>query len=216
MRAYKIKIELRDSNPLIWRKVIITEGTTFKKLHESIQFSMGWMDCHMYDFNFSEEKLRITCDKEAVSGYEFYSKEESEKIRFCDCIKDIIETKIIDSDEIKIDDCAITCKGCEYVYDFCDCWAHDITLEEILEVDEYRYPICVEGEGACPPEEIGGINEYSEFLEIINNNEHPRYEEMKKWADMKHYKSVFNIEEANRVMSNKFQLKKYEELEYQY
>lgn len=199
MKVYKIKIILRDSNPLIWRKIIIEEGTTFKKLHEAIQSSMGWSDCHLYDFNLSEEKLRITCDKEAVAGYEFYSNEQP-----FDCVKSMLETKVKDSDEVKIDDCVIKCRSSEYIYDFCDYWIHDITLEEVIEGYEFSHPICIGGEEICPPEEVGGIHKYKEFLDIIKNKEHKRYEEIKKWADMKNYKSTFNIEETNRSMFNKF------------
>ncbi len=37
MKAYVIKIELIDSGPLIWRKVIMPAGDTFNRLHDVIQ-----------------------------------------------------------------------------------------------------------------------------------------------------------------------------------
>lgn len=42
MKAYQIKIELIDSKPLIWRRVIIPADVTFKRVHDTIQFSMDW------------------------------------------------------------------------------------------------------------------------------------------------------------------------------
>lgn len=74
MKAYQIKIELIDSNPLIWRRVIIPADVTFRRLHDTIQFSMGWYDYHLYEFEFAEEKFRITNDEEAYEEYKFYSK----------------------------------------------------------------------------------------------------------------------------------------------
>ena len=44
MKAYKTKIELIDSIPLIYRKVIVPSGITFEMLHYIIQFSMGWQN----------------------------------------------------------------------------------------------------------------------------------------------------------------------------
>ncbi len=74
MKAYKIKITLKGSEPLIWRRVIVPAEITFKRLHDIIQLSMGWSNCHLYDFNITEEKLRITGDEEAIAEYEMYSK----------------------------------------------------------------------------------------------------------------------------------------------
>ena len=71
MKAYQIKIELVDSNPLIWRRVIIPADVTFKRLHDTIQFSMDWWDCHLYEFEFPQEKLRITNDGETYEEFKF-------------------------------------------------------------------------------------------------------------------------------------------------
>ena len=68
MKAYKIKIELTGSKPLIWRRVLVPAEITFKRLHDVIQFAMGWGNDHLYDFNLKEEKLRITSDEEVVKG----------------------------------------------------------------------------------------------------------------------------------------------------
>ncbi|MDU3350293.1 MAG: plasmid pRiA4b ORF-3 family protein, partial [Clostridium sp.] len=63
MRAYMIKVELKDSEPLIYRRVIVPSDINFEKLHNIIQISMGWNNSYLYDFNIKEENLRITCDK---------------------------------------------------------------------------------------------------------------------------------------------------------
>ena len=73
MKAYQIKIKLIDSEPLIWRRVIVPAEITFKRLHDTIQFAMGWWDSHLYEFEFPEEKLRITCDDESFDEWKYYS-----------------------------------------------------------------------------------------------------------------------------------------------
>lgn len=73
MKAYQIKIELFDSEPLIWRRVIIPADVTFRRLHDTIQLSMGWRDYHLYEFGFPQEKLRITNDEESYGEFKFFS-----------------------------------------------------------------------------------------------------------------------------------------------
>jgi len=45
----------------------------------------------------------------------------------------------------------------EYEYDFGDCWEHEIEVEKVMEPEAgVRYPRCLAGERACPPEDCGG------------------------------------------------------------
>lgn len=208
MKAYKIKIELTGSKPLIWRRVLVPEEITFERLHDVIQFAMGWGNDHLYDFNLKEEKLRITSDEEVVKEFEYYSKIKlTEKNDPNGYIRKRLEIKPKLSSKVKIDKYLIKEKNIEYVYDFGDYWKHNITLEEIIEDYEYAYPMCIEGEGACPPEDVGGIYGYAEFLEIIKDEAHPQHEELKQWAEEVGYEE-FNMEETNYSMADLLKLKK--------
>ena len=44
-----------------------------------------------------------------------------------------------------------------------------------------RYPLCLEGERACPPEDVGGVWGYQEFLEAMANPKHDRHNELIEW-----------------------------------
>lgn len=201
MKAYKIKIELRDSEPLIYRRVIVPSNISFEKLHNIIQISMGWSNSYLYDFNIKEESLRVTCDKEAISEYEFYSKlklnERNDPYGF---IRNMLKIKPKLSNEISIDYYLTQSNKIEYIYDFGDYWKHDVVMEEIIEDYMYDYPICIEAEGNCPPEDIGGMEEYIEFLEVINDKNHPDYKNVALWARQQNYKEIFDIESTNILM----------------
>jgi len=55
-----------------------------------------------------------------------------------------------------------------YNYDFGDNWEHEVLLEGIVEPDSNtKYPICLEGERACPPKDYGGIGGYEYLLEAL-------------------------------------------------
>src|SRR5262249_18332978 len=48
-----------------------------------------------------------------------------------------------------------------YQYDFRDNWQHDIRVEQIVAADpKRRYPVCIGGKRAAPPEECGGAEVY--------------------------------------------------------
>lgn len=208
MTAYKIKITLKDTELLIWRRVIVPSEITFKRLHHIIQVAMGWHNLYLYDFNIKEENLRVTVDEEAIAEYELYSKKKlTEKNDPYGYISKMIQITPMLCSKVKIDKYLSEYKSIEYVYDFGDYWKHDITLEEILEDYQYDYPTCIGGEGACPPEDIGGVPGYLAFLEIINHKEHPEYERVKKWAG-EHYKYTFDIEGTNMLMEDAFKPKK--------
>ena len=208
MRAYRIKIALKDTEPLIWRGVIVPAEITFKRLHDVIQFSMGWDDRYLYDFNIKEENLRITIDEEAIAEYELYSKKKlTKKNDPYGYISRMLEITPKLCSKVKIDKYLCEYRNIEYVYDFGDYWKHDITLEEVVEDYEYGYPTCIAGEGACPPEDVGGIPGYIAFLEAINDKNHPEHEKLKEWAGP-YYKYTFDIKRTNTFMEDILKLKK--------
>src|SRR5207249_10473277 len=44
-----------------------------------------------------------------------------------------------------------------YEYDFIDGWQHDVRVEQILALEsQRRYPVCIGGRRAAPPEDCGG------------------------------------------------------------
>lgn len=65
-----------------------------------------------------------------------------------------------------------------YLYDFGDSWSHDV---ERLGPGGPE-PGCVDGEGACPPEDCGGWSGYAEFREAIADPTHPEHEHLRAWA----------------------------------
>src|SRR5439155_23109261 len=67
-----------------------------------------------------------------------------------------------------------------YEYDFGDCWKHEVTVEDISPTpkDEPPYPWCLDGQRACPPEDVGGVSGYANFLEAWRKRSHPEHQEM--------------------------------------
>ena len=212
MKAYQIKIELVDSDPLIWRRVIIPADVTFKRLHDTIQFSMDWWECHLYEFEFAQEKLRITNDEEAYEEYKFYQakykgKALTKRNDSHGMIARVLETTIRQPQTLKIDRYLEEYKVITYVYDFGDNWQHKIELEKVIDDYTFGYPTILEGEGACPPEDVGGISGYEEFLRVWNDTEHPENEETRQWGESQHYRP-FEITFRNNLLKTCLKIKK--------
>ena len=86
-----------------------------------------------------------------------------------------------------------------YEYDFGDSWEHEILFEGSPKAEPGRqYPVCLEGERACPPEDVGGIESYAEFLQTIEDKEHEEHEETYEWAG-----GWFDPEEFDPVVATK-------------
>jgi hypothetical protein len=70
----------------------------------------------------------------------------------------------------------------EYEYDFGDDWEHEVLFEGCLRAEKgSRYPICLEGARACPPEDVGGIGGYQEYVEAMADPKHEQHEEFMQW-----------------------------------
>lgn len=70
----------------------------------------------------------------------------------------------------------------DYEYDFGDGWRHEVLFEGLPPKDpKAKYPLCVEGERACPPEDCGGPFGYVNYLKAIANPKHKQHKEMLKW-----------------------------------
>ncbi len=88
-----------------------------------------------------------------------------------------------------------------YEYDFGDSWEHELLLEKVLAPDPaIRYPICVTGKRACPPEDCGGIWGYAELLEALASPNHPEHASMLEWAGDDFDPEAFDLEAVNSML----------------
>jgi hypothetical protein len=85
-----------------------------------------------------------------------------------------------------------------YEYDFGDSWHHKILLEKILPVDDtITYPICIDGERACPPDDCGGTWRYMHILEALKNPQDPENVKILDWLGEDFFPEDFDPEAFN-------------------
>lgn len=177
---YQIQITLEDSKPKIWRKLLVQSDTLLSDFHKIIQTTMGWTNSHLH--HFMKDRRFYSADES-----EFYDYENPRKVDY-------------KKNKIRISDLLIHEKDkISYIYDFGDNWEHVLILQKILPIDStLLYPICLAGSRNCPPEDCGGIYEYSYILKILQEPDHEEHKEYKEWLgddfDPKYFdKDIINV-----------------------
>lgn len=180
-RLYQFKITLLDIDPPIWRR-IQTKDCSLDKLHECIQTAMGWTNSHLHQFEIEG----IVCgDPELL----------------CDDPECFVGTNSREAMISRIVPQSGARFRFSYEYDFGDSWSHEVLFEGCLSCDQgVRYPVCVEGEGCCPPEDVGGVYGYEEFLNAIADSSHPEHEEWMTWAGGDFDPTRFDAKAATRAI----------------
>jgi hypothetical protein len=155
---YQLKVTLKGSKPPIWRRIQIASNISLAKLHRILQTAMGWTDSHLHQF---------------VVGGTYYGTPTPE-----------FDFEVEDEGKIKLSQAAPGVKKkIVYEYDFGDGWEHEILVEKILQSEPgVRYPVCLAGKRACPPEDCGGVWGYESLLEALRDPEHPEHNDMLEWV----------------------------------
>jgi len=172
---YQIKVTLDDTHPPVWRRIQVPGNTTLLKLHDILQIVMGWEDYHLHMFTIEGSIYGDPADDE-------YG-----------------DLGTVDEARFKLNQ-VIYREGqrFSYEYDFGDSWDHTLLVEKILLPQEgVRYPICLKGKRACPPEDVGGVWGYENFLEAIHNPDHDEHEEYLTWIGGVFDPEAINLEEVN-------------------
>jgi hypothetical protein len=152
-----MKITLLGSKPPVWRRFLVDNNITFHELHNIIQEIMGWSNYHLYQFTINGLSILVP-NEDYDDEYE-----DSQKVR----LKDFLNTEK---------------QKFSYLYDFGDNWKHILVVEKFISsASADKYPICVDGKMACPPEDCGGIYGFEDFIKIMRNKKHPDHKEMLDW-----------------------------------
>lgn len=183
--VYQIKVSLEQSQPPIWRRLLVQPKISFIDLHFIIQGAMGWENAHLFMFydgkKYAGTKIGVPYEDDFF-GEEMLDAEKTLINSFLKVPKD----KLV------------------YEYDFGDSWGHTILLEKILEDTILPKAICVKGAGACPPEDCGGIFGYYHMMEQVNKKGSKEGAEFREWLGMGKGETWdfldFELDEANMAI----------------
>lgn len=152
MKTTRLRVVLCGVEPPVARVIDLPASATLRELHDTLQAAIGWTDSHLHQF--------VTADAtygEELPGQDVWPEDQ----------RDETGALLVD----------LGAKF-EYLYDFGDGWTHEV---EVLGPRDST-PGCVDGHGACPPEDCGGPGGYAELLDTLADPTRPDYERMRSWV----------------------------------
>jgi hypothetical protein len=173
-KPIQLKITLQGSDPEIWRRIIVEDGITMFQLHHVIQICMGWENRHLFLFNIHKHQIG-------------WLNEEWDEIGD--------ERNIVDANGVTLESLALDAgDDFIYIYDLGDDWFHRIEVETVpAKMGAKKVPVCVDGSGACPPEDVGGMIGFADWAARMKDNKVKMSKEDRNW-----FKAVpFKIEAVN-------------------
>jgi hypothetical protein len=185
--AVQIRVSLDGVEPAIYRRLIVPLGNTLAQLHHILQAAMGWTDSHLHEFE--------------IGGLRFGDPELLNQ----DMPDDFQQA--FDSSSVRLRDFHFDHAGelsFVYLYDFGDSWQHKVTLEKLLAVKPApKVATCFEGARSCPPEDVGGIYGYFEFLRVLLSPEPEELEEqrqLKRWCGRRFNPEQFDVAKTDKAV----------------
>ena len=177
IHIYRLHVELLEISPSIWRRVLVPSWITLAKLHLVLQATMGWTNSHLHQFE--------------IAGTKYGEPDEEWP-----------ELVVVDDRRVTVGTAlSVSVTAFRYEYDFGDGWEHSVHVEGIEPtVDHPRYPLCIAGANACPPEDVGGTGGYAEFLEAIHKPRHPEHEQYLSWCGGAFDPAGFDLNSVNAAL----------------
>jgi hypothetical protein len=144
---------MSEVEPTVVRVLDVPAGVLLPELHDILQVAIGWTDSHLHQFVAGDIRYGMP----DIDGFNELDEERS-------------ETGV----PLRSLPARFT-----YLYDFGDGWEHEVV---VVGPGADRAGV-VEGEGACPPEDVGGPRGYAAFLAVLADPTDPEHEHMRAWAE---------------------------------
>ena len=175
--AYQLYVELDRVKPKVWRRLLVPVTIELPLLHVMLLRGMGWEGGHLHEFVF---------------GHDHYGPSEP----------GLELEQVDDEDGVTLRDALGARRSFQYVYDYGDNWFHKVKVERVvMPAEPIAKALCIGGENACPPEDVGGAPGYDEFREALADPNHSEHEHFKTWIGRPFDPSAFDIDEVNRRLN---------------
>jgi hypothetical protein len=183
--VYVLRVNIKDIEPQIWRELSVPADYTLGDLHDVLQIAFGWDDDHLHSFTVNSVEY-------GMADLDFKYDDED----------------MPDEDSVCLYDLNLHSRQkFRYLYDFGDCWEHEIRVSKIISTgakdEDLIWPHCLGGERAAPLEDTGGVWGYGSMLEALKDPAHKEYEDIHEWAG-DFDPEYFNLEELNASLEEAF------------
>lgn len=174
---YQLRIELKHVRPAIWRRILVPENVTLAKLHPILLWAMGWQGGHLHEYEIARLRYGIPPDDDWPASEPVHDERRFRLNQF-------VESGL---------------RRFKYIYDFGDRWEHSVAVEDVhSRTSATPLVVCLAGENACPPEDVGGPPGYFEFLAALRDPAHAEHANMLDWIGGGSFDpTAFDLSELN-------------------
>lgn len=152
--------------------MLVPGSARMSRLSEMLLAGMGWTNSHLHQFRVGDH----------LYGMHVEDWPEDE----------------IDEKGVTILQALHEHQQSRYEYDFGDGWEHTVLIEELTWPHlGLRFAVVLDGDNACPPEDVGGPFGYVEFLEALADPDHEEHNSYLDWAGGPFDPAAFDVAEAN-------------------
>jgi hypothetical protein len=170
--TFQLRIQLQDVRPIVWRRLLVPGAIRLSKCADILCAAMGWENYHLHQFRVGRALYGMHVEEHA-------EREIDEKtVSVLQAFRD--ERRFF------------------FDYDFGDSWEHEVVVESISRTPlGLKFAVCVDGQNACPPEDVGGVPGYEEFLGVIADPTHEEHEHYVGWSGGSFDPTDFDLAEVN-------------------
>ena len=157
--VWQLRLSLVEFEPTVWRRVLVPESVSLTKLHRVIQELMLWWDYHLHLFT--------------IQGVEFGQPE----------LDDFGDFAWRNERGVRLATLVAVGDAFDYCYDFGDDWHLSIEVERSVPVRfALKHAVCIGGEHAAPPEDVGGTRGFTQFLEALADPRDEEHDSYVQWS----------------------------------
>ena len=188
MKAYVLKVTIKNTHPPIWRRIVVPAGISFSQLNLILNTAIGWCGYHLSSYEFKNYYVNIVDDPDEF-GFGWGPNEYIDAANTC--IDDYLDDEDI--------------KSFTYTYDFGDDWTHTVQIEKRLDDYSGPCPTVTKYKGDTPWEDCGGVWGFYNYLEILNNPQHEEFNEINEWTggELPEYDMEFVNDELSGIIMSK-------------
>lgn len=191
-RAFRLRIQLKLGKrlPRCWREIEIPARRSFLDLHLAIQRIFNWYDEHLFHFELTAYGQKLKVEQNYFLG------------PGATCVAPP-DTAVVEADKLLLGDVFPQTTSALYLYDYGDGWEHKITLVETIDKTRLKNPRLTGGTGDAPPEDVGGIGGFEDFLKVVTDKNDPHHLDALIWAD-EQMARPFDLGEKQRELAGHF------------
>jgi Plasmid pRiA4b ORF-3-like protein len=159
----------------VWRRILVPGSIRMAKFSPILLAAMGWNNSHMHAFLIGDERIGM-------------------------CFDDYPEGEI-DETKVTVLQALREVRRFVFEYDFGDGWEHEVVVEDLTwSYFGLKFAVCLDGENACPPDDVGGPHGYAQLLEVLSDPEHEEHGRMLEWARGPFDSTEFDLANTNALL----------------